>query len=124
MSAAGDLSAEYWMRLAVSRDGDEAQVWRQALEDAGVAVEVRIADALSAQPGSSPLTAIGGAPQEFAYLVFVPREARDQAAAALIDAGWRPGRELRGVSAGVVLRGALIAAGVAIVLIVLRVAIG
>ncbi len=124
MRAAGDLSSDYWLRLAVSRYGDEAQAWREALEEAGVSVEVRIDDALTAMPGSTPMTAIGAPPVEFVYQIFVPHEQRDQAAAALIDAGWRPSSELKGVSMDMMLRGALMAAGVAVLLIVARLAIG
>ena len=123
MNAPHDLPRDYWLRLAVARDGDEAQEWREALEDAGVEVAVRIDDAQSAQPGSSPLTAVGAASLQFVYQIFVPHDQRDQAATALIDAGWRASGD-RGVSTQMLLKGAVMAIGVAILLVVTRNLVG
>lgn len=121
MNAAHDLPADTWLRIAISRDGDEAQLWRMALEDAGVDVQVRIDDALMAQPGSSPLTAVGAPQLEFAYQFFVPHEERQQAARALIDAGWRPTSD-RGISSRTVALGTLVALGAAALVVFARAA--
>jgi hypothetical protein len=122
MNAAHDLPGDTWLRIATSRDGDEAQTWRLALEDAGVDVQVRIDDALIAQPGSSPLTAVGAPQLAFAYQFFVPHAERDRAAAALIDAGWRPIGQ-RGVRTETVVMGALLAVGAAALVVIVRAAL-
>lgn len=121
MNTAHDLPGDTWLRIAISRDGDEAQLWRLALEDAGVDVQVRIDDALMTQPGSSPLTAVGAPQLEFAYQFFVPHEERQQAARALIDAGWRPTGD-RGMSTRTVALGTLVAIGAAALVVIARAA--
>ena len=101
-----------WIMLAVARDGDVAERWVDALEAAAIDVEVRIDDAVALTNGSSfwPSASPGGH-RLFAYPIFVPADARDEAATVLVDEGWdgRHGQTTSGMSSRLMLRGAVAA---------------
>lgn len=101
-----------WVMLAVAREAETAERWAGALEQRGIDVEVRIDDAIALTNGSSfwP-TASPGGHRLFAFPLFVPAEARAEAATVLVDAGWdgRYGQTGSSIDPGVILRGAIAA---------------
>ena len=101
-----------WVMLAVAREAETAERWADALDQRGIDVKVRIDDAVALTNGSSfwP-TASPGGHRLFAYPLFVPAEARAEAAAVLVDEGWdgRHGQSSGGIDPGVILRGAIAA---------------
>ncbi|MDP6604683.1 MAG: hypothetical protein QF664_00275 [Dehalococcoidia bacterium] len=101
-----------WVMLAVAREAETAERWADALDQRGIDVKVRIDDAVALTNGSSfwP-TASPGGHRLFAYPLFVPAEARAEAAAVLVDEGWdgRHGQSGGGIDPGVILRGAIAA---------------
>jgi hypothetical protein len=115
-----------WVMLAVAREAETAERWADALDSRGIDVEVRIDDAIALTNGSSfwP-TASPGGHRLFAYPLFVPAEARTEAAAVLVDEGWdgRHGQSGGGIDPTVVLRGAIaatLAGGAVAVVLMLR----
>ncbi len=111
-----------WVMLAVAREPEVAEHWANCIEQQGIAVEIRIDDAVALTAGSSFLPAAGsGGHQLFAYPIFVPAESRAAAAAILVDQGWDGcfGDRRTQLSPGLVLRGALLATLVGVALAVL-----
>jgi len=108
---------ERWMMLAVARDVDTAEAWQDALDQADIASEIRLEDAVIT--GRSSATTYANAPsgdQLFSYGLWLAATERERAAQVLIDAGWdglygqsqHQGRR-PAMSAGYVLRGTLVA---------------
>lgn len=103
---------ERWVLLAVARDDHTADEWAAALAAAGLDAEVRIGEAAQLTGRSSYVLGVNSAPDYlFAFPVFVPESQREQAAAALIDAGWdgRHGQREASRDTRLPLRGALLA---------------
>lgn len=112
-----------WIRVAATRDPDMADRWREAVEAAGVPVEVHIEDPREALPGTAgvPDFVLGSG---FAYGVWVSPDDRVAAGRALIDAGWdgRHGSfDVDAPSTRTLLRGALLALAAAAVVVILRI---
>lgn len=79
--------------LLVTSSPDEAEEWAEILDRAGLDVLIEITDAQVGEPGRSALIGVLGArPPGFVHLVTIPPTQRDDAIAALVDAGW-DGRE-------------------------------
>ena len=97
--------------VAVTRDGELASGWAEALRAAGIEAGVEIGDAQTLVPGSTLATAGGPVDAMFGYVVLVPAAERRRAVRMLEErggtgaggaSGAQPGR-------GVLLRGALVA---------------
>lgn len=119
-----DRSDDRWMMLAVARDVESAELWQDALDTVEIESEIRIEDAVVT--GRSTLTTHANGPsgfQLFSYALWVPANEREAAAAALIDAGWNGRYGQRGdtIPAGIAFRGALLAIGVAIGVVIIQV---
>ena len=114
--------------LAVARDVETAERWRDTLDECGIGSEVRLEDAVIT--GRSSATTYANSPagdQLFSYALWVPATEREEAAAALIDAGWDGNYGQRGpssMSPGYVLRGTLIALAIAALLVTVLVRAG
>jgi len=116
---------ERWVLLAIARDERTADQWQLALDAAEIESEVRIEDGVLT--GRSSVMTHVNSPvdsQLFAFAMWVPSDRREDAARALIDAGWDGQFGQRGgaVPLGFALRGALAALAVALALIVVQVA--
>lgn len=119
-----DPSDDRWVMLAVSRDVDTAELWRDALDAADIESEIRIEDAVLT--GRSTLTTHANGPnsyQLFSFALWIPAGDREAAAATLIDGGWdgRYGQRTETIPAGLALRGALVMIGIAIGVVVIQV---
>jgi len=116
-----------WVLLAVARDGDDAGRWASALDAAGIATELRIADAAHLTPRSSVVIGANVAPDQlFAFPLYVRADQRSAAATVLVDQGWDGGfGQVTGGDGGIGLRiavrGALLStlAGVGLALLLL-----
>ncbi len=83
--------------LLVTSSPERAESWATVLDEAGLDALIEITDAQIGDPGQSPLIgAIGMRPLEFVNAVTIPPEQRDEAIAALLDAGWDGREGLRG----------------------------
>lgn len=115
----------HWIRVAATRDEDTADRWRDAVEAAGLSVEVHIEDMREALPGSSAIPdLVLGAP--FAYGLWIPPDERQQAVRALIDAGWdgRHGSvDAERPPTHTIVRGALLALVAAAAVVIARMAL-
>ena len=117
------FAEERWALLAIARDAQTAEQWQDALDDDEITSEVRIEDsALVGRSSTMPHTNAAIGHELFAYSVWVPAEEREAAAKTLIDAGWdgNYGQGDNTISSGFALRGALLALGVGILLIIVR----
>lgn len=112
----------HWIRVAATRDEDTADRWRDAVEAAGLSVEVHIEDARDALPGTTaiPDLVLGAG---FAYGLWIAPADRESALRALIDVGWdgRHGSvDAPAPPARTIVRGALLAVAAAAVVVVAR----
>lgn len=83
--------------LLVTSSPEQAESWAAVLDNAGLDALIEITDAQTGDPGQSPLIgAIGMRPLEFVNAITIPPGQRDQAIAALLDAGWDGREGLRG----------------------------
>ena len=112
-----------WTLLAIARDDRTSEQWQDALDDAGIESEVRIEDAVLTGR-SSMLTQLNSPTdaQLFSFALWVPTTAREDAARALVDAGWdgNHGQRSNAISTGFALRGALFALAAAAAVIIVR----
>ena len=106
--------------VAVTRDGEMASGWAEALRAAGIEAEVQIGDAQTLVPGSTLATAGGPVDAMFGYVVLVPAAERRRAVRTLEERDGSGGGGASGAQpgSGVLLRGALVAlaAGAVVVL--------
>ena len=119
-----DPPDDRWVMLAVAREVDTAELWQDALDEDEIESEIRIEDAVLT--GRSTATTYANGPnanQLFSYALWVPAHDREAAAAALINAGWngRYGQRGETIPSGLAFRGALLAIGVAIGVVIIRV---
>lgn len=118
-----DPSEDRWMMLAVARDVETAELWQDALDQIEIESEIRLEDAVVTGRSTATTYANGpGAFQLFSYALWVPATDRETAAAALIDAGWdgRYVQRTETIPSGLAFRGALLAIGVAIGVVIIR----
>lgn len=117
------LSGQRWALLAIAHDAQTAEQWQDALDDDEIESEIRIEDsALVGRSSAMPHTNSATGHELFAYSVWVPSVDKEDAARALIDGGWDGNYRQRDntIPAGFALRGALIAVGIAIALVGVR----
>jgi hypothetical protein len=118
---------ERWVLLAIARQADTAERWRDAVDAAGLDVEVRIEDGVLAGHSSAVTHANNpGGAQLFAFGLWVPASQHRDAARALGSIGWRGGYRdgAPALPAGYVVKGALAALGAAVLVIIVRAAAG
>ena len=83
--------------LLVTSSPAQAQDWADVLDEAGVDVLVEITDAMTGDPGGSPLIGVlASRGPAFVHLVTIPPAQRDLAVNALLEAGWDGREGLRG----------------------------
>ena len=104
--------------IAVTRDGELASGWAEALRASGIEAEVEIGDAQTLVPGSTLSVAGGPVDAMFGYVVLVPAAERARATHRLAELGG-PGSGGSGAQPerGVLLRGALVALGAGAVIV-------
>ena len=116
-----DTSGQQWLMLAVAREPDIAELWQDALDLIDIESEIRLEDAVITGRSSATTYANGpGVDQLFAFALWVLAADRENAAAALIDAGWdgRHGQSRpSSMSAAYVVRGTLIALALSALLV-------
>lgn len=123
-----EQGGERWTLLAVARDAETAELWRESLEAFQIGAEIRIGDAAHLTTRSSVIIGANSPAGDmlFAYPIFVPAEQRERAAAVLIDNGW-DGRfgsvnRAQGMDTTTLVRGTIaILAGSIILLTIVRV---
>jgi hypothetical protein len=81
----GDADAR--VRVAIARDADTAERWRDALDAAGIDAFVEIDDDRAAIPGSASVLSVYTGPR-YVYPINVPADERERAAGVLINHGW------------------------------------
>ena len=115
-----DMTDLSWTMLAVAREIDIAEQWQAALVEANIESEIRFEDAVVTGRSTATNYANGpGVDQLFAYALWVPAAAKEEAAAALIAAGWdgKHGQPVApSMSPSYVVRGTLIAIALSAVL--------
>jgi hypothetical protein len=116
MTTETDTADLSWAMLAVAREIDTAEEWQAALADADIESEIRFEDAVVTGRSTATNYANGpGVDQLFAYALWVPATAKEEAAATLIEAGWdgKHGQPVTpSMSPSYVVRGTLIAIAV------------
>ncbi|MYH40433.1 MAG: hypothetical protein F4150_01330 [Chloroflexi bacterium] len=105
--------------VAVTRDGELASGWAEALRAVGIEAEVEIGDAQTLVPGATLAVAGGPVDAMFGYVVRVPAAERRRAVRTLEQRGGPGGDGMSGAQPerGVLLRGALVALAAAAVVV-------
>jgi len=119
------MSGQRWALLAIAHDAQTAEQWQDTLDNDEIESEIRIEDsALVGRSSAMPHTNSATGHELFAYSVWIPSEEKEDAVRALIDAGWDGNYRQRDstIPPGFALRGALVALGIAVALVGLRLA--